>query len=187
MSEPPTSPVALRLRALAHPLRWKLIDIVGREDTATATRCSELTGESVASCAYHLGILGKYGYVEQIPGIGKEKPWRLTDYNQDLSAPGPELEDTLASEAAFEAFLEHEFDRIRAWSRRRQAESGEWKDPFIAGGSTMWVTAEEFKQIREEIMPLLQRYTDRLKDPAKRPDGARAARLFVYTAVSPWQ
>jgi hypothetical protein len=48
-----SSPVALRLRALAHPLRWKLFDIVFREGTATATRCAELTGESVASCSYH--------------------------------------------------------------------------------------------------------------------------------------
>jgi hypothetical protein len=36
-----------------------------------------------------------------------------TDYlRQDLSAPGPELKDRLDADAATEAFLEHEFDRM---------------------------------------------------------------------------
>jgi hypothetical protein len=179
------NPAALRLRALAHPLRWKLFDIVFREGTATATRCAELTGESVASCYYHLNILGKYGYVEQVPGSGKEKPWRSVSTRQDLSAPGPELEDQLASEAATEAFLEHEFDRLRTWRRLQETEPAKWRDATGVGGSTMWVTAEELRQIHDEITPILLRYTGRSEDPALRPSGARAARVFFYTAVSP--
>src|SRR3984885_3140924 len=127
MAESSSSRAALRLRALAHPLRWKLFDIVFREDTATATRCAELTGESVASCSYHLNILGKYGYIEQVPGTGKEKPWRSVSARQALSAPGRELEDRLASEAATEAFLEHEFDRLRTWRRLQESDAAEWR------------------------------------------------------------
>jgi hypothetical protein len=185
MTESSPSPAAVRLRALAHPLRWKLFDIVFREGTATATRCAELTGESVASCSYHLGILGKYRYIEQVSGPGREKPWRSIDSRQDLSAPGPELADRLAAEAATEAFLEHEFDRLRTWWRRRDIEPEPWQDAIRMGGSTMWVTAEELQQIREEIMPVLERYTERSQDPALRPAGARAARVFIATAVSP--
>jgi Helix-turn-helix domain len=138
MADSSPGPAALRLRALAHPLRWKLFDIVFREGTATATRCAELTGESVASCSYHLNILGKYGYIEQVPGAGKEKPWRSIDARQELSAPGPELEDRLAAEAATEAFLEHEFDRLRAWQRLRDTEPSQWRNATGLGGSTMW-------------------------------------------------
>ena len=185
MAESSSNRAALRLRALAHPLRWKLFDIVFREDTATATRCAELTGESVASCSYHLNILGKYGYIEQVPGTGKEKPWRSIDTRQDLSAPGPELEDQLAAEAATEAFLDHEFDRLRAWQRRRDTEPPAWRNASGLGGSTMWVTAEELQQIHDEIWPMLSRYTERSGDPSLRPSGARAARMFVWTGVSP--
>jgi hypothetical protein len=185
MTDSSPSPAAVRLRALAHPLRWKLFDIVFREGTATATRCAELTGESVASCAYHLGILGKYGYVEQVPGPGREKPWRSISLRQDLSAPGPELEDKLAAEAATEAFLEHEFDRLRAWHRLRDTEPQEWRDATGLNGVTMWVTAEELKQIRDEIAPILVRYTDRSGDPSLRPEDARAARAFFTAVVSP--
>jgi hypothetical protein len=185
MAESSASPAALRLRALAHPLRWKLFDIVFREDTATATRCAELTGESVASCSYHLNILGKYGYIEQVPGAGKEKPWRSIDSRQNLSAPGPELEDQLAAEAATEAFVEHEFGRLRAWQQRRDAEPADWRSATGLGGSTMWVTAEELQQIHDEVWPILSRYSERSADPSLRPSGARPARVFVWTGVSP--
>lgn len=185
MANSSPGPAALRLRALAHPLRWKLFDIVFREDTATATRCAELTGESVASCSYHLNILGKYGYIEQVPGTGKEKPWRSIDTRQELSAPGPELEDQLAAEAATEAFLEHEFDRLRTWQRLRDTEPPAWRDATGLGGATMWVTAGELQQIHDEIWPILVRYAERSADPSLRPSGARAARVFVSTAVSP--
>src|ERR1700689_171342 len=84
--EAPATPDPKALRALAHPLRWKLIDLLGSEGTATATRCAEVLGESVASCSYHLGILGKYGYAEMLPDQpGREKPWRLSSVVQNLS------------------------------------------------------------------------------------------------------
>ena len=89
---------ALALRALAHPLRWKLIDVLGSEDAATATRCAEVLGESVASCAYHLGILAKYGYIEPVPDhAGREKPWRMASYEQMLSSDGLGVEGELAA------------------------------------------------------------------------------------------
>ena len=185
MADSSPGPAALRLRALAHPLRWKLFDIVFREGTATATRCAELTGQSVASCSYHLNILGKYGYIEQVPGTGKEKPWRSIGTRQELSAPGPELEDRLAAEAATEAFLEHEFDRLRRWQRLRDTELPAWRDATGLGGATMWVTAGELQEIHDEIWPILVRYAERSADPSLRPSGARAARVFVSTAVSP--
>lgn len=178
-------PAAVRLRALAHPLRWKLLDAVGQEGTATATRCAELTGESVASCSYHLNILGKYGYLEQVPGSGKEKPWRIASLHQDLSAPGPDLDDELASEAATEAFLEHEFARLRAWRRRLGTEPAEWKRASGLGGSVMWVNAAELEQLKGEMMAILDRYLERWDDPAQRPADARLSRVFFYTAVSP--
>ncbi len=93
-----TSRGAQALRALAHPLRWKLIDLVGTEESVTATRCAEVLGESVPSCAYHLGILAKYGYVEPVPDqVGREKPWRLASYRQELSGEGLGIEGELAA------------------------------------------------------------------------------------------
>lgn len=177
---------ALALRALAHPVRWKLIDVLGSERSATATRCAEVTGESVASCSYHLGILAKYGYIELIPGqAGREKPWRLTSYRQELSGEGLGVEGELAAEAATEVFLDHELARTKERRRRRSLEPAEWREACKLLGSTLWVTAGELREISEQFAQLAQRYSDRYEDPGRRPDGAREARVFFATSVAP--
>lgn len=177
---------ALRLRALAHPLRWRLMEVVDSEGTATATRCAQVLGESVASCGYHLGILGKYGYLEQVSDTpGRERPWRAIDRRQDLSPPGPEVDDALASEAATEAFLDVELDQIKARQRCKSAEPAEWAAATAVGGSTMWVTAGELGQLKDELMAMLVRYQDRSENARLRPEGARPSRLFFSTSVRP--
>ena len=76
-------PSRTSLRALAHPLRWQLIDLLDSTGQATATQCAEALGETVASCAYHLSILGKYGYARQVAGhTGREKPWELAGWQE---------------------------------------------------------------------------------------------------------
>jgi hypothetical protein len=177
---------ALRLRALAHPLRWRLMHVVDEEGTATATRCSQVVGESVASCFYHLRILGKYGYLEQVPDTaGRERPWRAADRKQDLSPPGPGVDDALAAEAATEAFLEVELDQIKARQRLMSAEPPDWAAATAVGGSTMWVTADELQQIKDALLAMLMRYQDRSEDARLRPDGARPSRVFFSTSVRP--
>ncbi len=171
----------LALRALAHPLRWRLIDVLGTEGSATATRCAEVTGESVASCSYHLGILAKYGYIELVPGrAGREKPWRLTSFRQDLVA-GPGIEGELAAEAAIEAFLDHELARTKAQQRHRGLEPPEWQDASCLIGSMIFVTADELKQLSRELADLATRYAGRLEDPASQA-GARQVRVFASAA-----
>ncbi len=174
------------LRALAHPLRWQLLDLLGSEGTATATRCAEVTGDSVASCSYHLGMLAKYGYIEQVPGrTGREKPWRLASTRQELGWAGPGTEGQLAAEAATEAFLDHEFARTRQRYRRRSLEPEQWR-PALSGDS-VWLTEQEYAAVKQELFAVLERYgRDRdLLDPSQRPAGTREARLFIAVSVAP--
>jgi Helix-turn-helix domain len=174
------------LRALAHPLRWKLIDLLGSETTATATRCAEVLGESVASCSYHLGILGKYGYTELVGGQqGREKPWRLASLRQDLSPPGLDLEGALAAEAATEVFLDHELARLKDRLRHRDLEPEPWRQASRMLGVSTWMTVAELQEATDQLMHILNRHAPRDEDPAARPEGAREVRLFAATSVRP--
>jgi DNA-binding MarR family transcriptional regulator len=181
------APDPLALRALAHPLRWKLIDLLGSEGTATATRCAGVLGESVASCSYHLGILAKYGYIELVPDqpSGREKPWRLTTFEQDLSTEGLDETGALAAQAATETFLDHELARIKDRLRRQDLEPAEWREASHLLGSSTWVTADELREIKDQLVAMASRYADRLADPSRRPAGAREARILTVTSVAP--
>jgi hypothetical protein len=182
----PTARDPRALRALAHPLRWQLLDLIGSETTATATRCAEVLGESVASCSYHLGILGKYGYIELVTGqAGKEKPWRLASQQQNLDPSNLDTEGALAAEAAAEAFLDHELARMKQRLGRLGLEPEPWRAASLLIGNTTWMTAEELRDITDQLKQLLLTHSERAADPACRPPGAREVRLFGVTSVAP--
>jgi Helix-turn-helix domain len=182
----PTAPDPRALRALAHPLRWQLMDLIGSETTATATRCAEVLGESVASCSYHLGILGKYGYIELVPGqTGKEKPWRLVSRQQNLDPSDLDTEGALAAEAAAGAFLDHELARIKQRLSRISLEPEPWRAASLLIGNTTWMTAEELHGITDQLKQLVSTHKERAADPAARPPGAREVRLLAVTSVAP--
>jgi hypothetical protein len=173
------------LRALAHPLRWKLLDLLGAEVTATATRCAEALGQSVASCSYHLNMLAKYGYIEEAPsGPGREKPWRLTTPNQGWTTSDPDTETALAAEAVTEVFLDHELARLKENVRRQDREPTGWREATSFGGSTTFLTRDELREVSEEIERVMLRYSDRLEDPARRPSDGREVRIFFATSIA---
>jgi DNA-binding MarR family transcriptional regulator len=185
-SGPEPGPDPLALRALAHPLRWKLIDVLGSEGSATATRCAEVLGESVASCSYHLGILAKYGYIELLPDQqGREKPWRLTSSRQVLDPEGLGPEGQLAVEAASEVFLDHELARMKDRLRRLGLEPAEWREASCLLGVSNWLTAAELTQVKDELRAIADRYAERVDDPSLRPETGREVRIFFSTSVAP--
>ncbi|HYH31746.1 MAG TPA: winged helix-turn-helix domain-containing protein [Pseudonocardia sp.] len=168
------------LRALSHPTRWKLIELLGLERTATATRCAEYTGESVASCSYHLSMLAKYGFVEQADGgSGREKPWKLVKYDQSWETDGLEPEGAVAAETLTDVFLDHEVGRIKEFSRRRDREPERWRRHARTRATITWLTADEMTEVSRDLAAVFARFDGRLEDPSLRPEGSRPVRLFT--------
>ncbi|GAB2972082.1 ArsR/SmtB family transcription factor [Saccharothrix stipae] len=173
------------LRALAHPLRWKLIEVLGSYGPSTATQCAEVLRESVASCSYHLNMLAQYGFVAEVPGKGRQKPWRLVRADQSWSSIEMDDETALAAEAAGDAFLEKEFSSIRERFRTKDRESIEWRKVMGTFATIEFLTAEEAAEVHEKIAELFKPYAGRLENEENRPEGARPVRYFLATTVAP--
>jgi hypothetical protein len=179
-----TDPKALR--ALAHPLRWQLLEFLTREGSATATQCAQETGESVASCSYHLNMLAKYDYVVQAEGgKGREKPWRLARQTTKFTDVGLDTEGAVAANAASSAFLDYTLNQIRERHLAVTAEPVEWRDAVGVDNSTDFLTPGEVTEFREGVRALMNRFRDRRENPAARPEGARSVNLFFSTTVVP--
>jgi predicted ArsR family transcriptional regulator len=178
VSEPISDPKALR--ALSHPTRWKLIELLAVEGAATATRCAEFTGESVASCSYHLNMLAKYGFVEHADGAtGREKPWRRTSRRLSVQQSGLDADAELAAEVLTEVYLDHELGRMKEYVRRTSRESERWQEATGSWAVITHLTLEEAEEVAAELRAVTNRFRDRADDPALRPDGARPMRLFL--------
>jgi hypothetical protein len=164
------------LRALAHPLRLDLVELLGALGRATAAECARRLGPSQASCSFHLRQLAKYGFVEQAPPSddSRERPWRLTDLEQSWSAgAGP------ASEQLERVFVQREADRILGWLVSDDAASEAWRDASFVGGLTVPVTVAELESIRAELRAAVEPYVRRLSDRTDWPPETRFVRIML--------
>jgi DNA-binding transcriptional ArsR family regulator len=169
------------MRALAHPLRLSLLSLLRSEGPLTATRAAGLTGESSASCSFHLRQLSKYGLVEEAAGgHGRERPWQATTMMTDV----PELADNPEFAAAADLFrsilLERYFDAATRWLDAKSGEPDEWQQSSHFNDRLLYLTAAELAELAEQVGELLDGYADRVVDPSLRPPRSR---LVSYVTV----
>ena len=168
------------MRALAHPLKWTLMDVLLVEREATSTRCAELIGESQANCSFHLRQLARYGLVEAAPTASKkERPWRLTTTDQSWSAIQPDERRTRAVAELERVFVEHEMTKLMRWERTAATYPETWRAAALRSAAQTWLTDSELAELGRQITELLQTYRDRLSDPTTRPPGSRPVRLLA--------
>lgn len=174
-----------RIRALAHPVRLELLDFLGEVESATATECAARTGESVASCSFHLRMLEKYGYIERAERRGREKPWRAVARDWQLR-PVRELHGSVPAIAEVGALsVARESERVHRFLAQVDQEAAEWIEASTISRSAFWATAEELAELSTDLHNLTRRFAGRQDDPSLRPAGARPARLFATVNPEP--
>ncbi len=168
------------LRAIAHPVRLRLLEELMIAGTATATELAERIGESPANSSWHLRQLARYGYVEEAGGgSGRQRPWRLVVQTRSWGeADSPEA--AVAGDAAAELLFGREYQALRAWFGSRRAEPSQWRQAAFANMSQAWLSAAELERISAEIEAIYTRYLDRFTDEGRRPDDARLVRLVAW-------
>jgi DNA-binding transcriptional ArsR family regulator len=79
---------ARMLRALAHPLRMRMIDLLQADGPATATGLGTRVGESSGTTSWHLRQLAEAGLVEEDSERGnkRERWWRSVQESTRMRA-----------------------------------------------------------------------------------------------------
>lgn len=169
-----TDPMAIR--ALAHPLRLDLLDLLAAIGPATAARCGRVLGVPQANCSFHLRQLAKYGFVEDAgPGDDRrERQWRITEVR--LRLPG---HDTVSRELHV-VYVQRAMQEMLDRAARLPDESPDWRDKGGAVGGVALLSPAEYEQVTEQFIALLEPYFKRAVGSGLRPDpGQRYVRFFM--------
>jgi len=162
------------LRAVAHPVRLKLIAVLRFEGPLTATQAASRLGETPQRCTFHLGQLAKYGLVEEAGGgRGRERPWRATAPSTSWpSLPaGPEM---AAATERLEAVIAGRYlELMLDWVHSKAAEPPAWQEAAQFGDAVVYLTAEELAELGRQVAGLLAPYAERTGHPERCPEGAR--------------
>jgi DNA-binding transcriptional ArsR family regulator len=182
--EPPPIPEvsdSRALRALAHPLRMRLLRLLSLEGELTATEAGERVGESPASCSFHLRQLAKYGFVEEGErGPGRRRPWRRVAQGMRFALVQDDPEAAGAAATLAGVLREGYLERIRHAAERFHTLPKDWQSVVGHSDMVLYVTPDELRALDEQIMALLRRYNERIDDPAKRPEGAKAVEVLLF-------
>lgn len=179
------------LRALAHPIRMRLLDELLQYGAATATELAERIGDTQANCSWHLRQLHRYGFIEEADGgKGRQRPWQLLRQTFSLDLWGdnePDPSGDLAGGAVWDILMERELAALRAWRTAKFQDAEVWRDAASEWQTWGWLTAEELAAFTRELGELAERHIlariDRV-DPARRPAGCRPFRFVSWTTPS---
>lgn len=175
------------LKGLTQPLRRKLFRLLQQAGPATAGALAKRTDSDPGLVSYHLRELAKHGFITEAPELARdrrERWWRAVPESTSwdtLDFPGPEgaaITETLKAQMYAE-----EFERLTAFQRTYRAWPEEWQRVSVSNDSQIRMTPDELRQMSEELLEVIGRYTRQGRNPDGTPipdDGRESVFLFFH-------
>ncbi|WP_199041453.1 winged helix-turn-helix domain-containing protein [Glycomyces salinus] len=156
---------AATLKAVAHPLRAKLLGSLRMDGPATASELARKFEESSGSTSYHLRVLAAFGFIAEDPEQpnARDRRWlalhRFTSWN-DRDFEG----DPAGAEAA--RFLRRaQLEVMVEDSERWESQMADWSDEWVAalGHSDLnyRLTAASVREVKDRFRAMLEELADR--------------------------
>ena len=170
------------LRALAHPLRNRLLGLLRLDGPSTATQLGARVGESSGSTSYHLRQLAAYGFVEELEGrgSGRERWWRarhrMTSWQAETLVEqegGTQVQDELTR-----LQLAGHGRVLSAWLAQREQLDPAWTAAASLNDYALRLTPEQTRQLAGELHEVLDRWLQ--ARPADQPaDGSELVSVLL--------
>jgi DNA-binding transcriptional ArsR family regulator len=168
------------MRALAHPLRMKILGRLRMEGPATATTLASEVNAIVPLVSYHLRQLARFGVVEEAPELARnarERPWRSSHDRTSWSSA--DFRDTPERMAADDALMREVYRRyaeqLDQFLDESQSWSAEWLRAATSSDLTIRLSPEQLTELREAMWELVERYAR--VEPG---DGAERIRVILH-------
>ena len=157
------------LRALAHPLRVKIYDILSQYGPQTASSLAERLGESTGSTSYHLRALAKHELIREVEdrGTARERWWERPAGG--VSFANPEAMRTPAGRSATQLIM-NEFLRNRHQqlmdfiAQGAPREDDPWSDGTIITTATARLTPDQSADLTRRVMALIDETVDNYRN-----------------------
>ena len=157
------------LRALAHPLRVRIYDILSQYGPQTASSLAERLGESSGSTSYHLRALAKQDLIREATdrGTGRERWWERPIGG--VSFANPDAMATPAGRAATQVvmneFLRNRNDQLLDFVNRGIGGEDEmWQEGTLISTATARLTPQQSKELTIKIMTVIDEAVDNYRN-----------------------
>ncbi len=162
------------LKAVAHPLRRRLMDVLRVDGPSMPSVLARTTGQAVANVSHHLRVLADAGLVEEAPELArnrKEHWWRMIDDRLSWNPGGFAADPAgLAAADAAEALgLQRQIDLVSTWLGSPASRTGPWSAGAFSSDAWLRLTPAELAAMGAEIQQVVDRYHGRPDTPDREP------------------
>jgi DNA-binding transcriptional ArsR family regulator len=169
------------MRALAHPLRLRLLGELRVRGPQSVGMLSDLVDEAPGSISYHIGKLAQFGFVEEAPELARDKRerWWRSAHASTSWDPLQAVEDPEQWAAGAElrrAVMRRYIDGFEAYLEAEPTLPREWVRGSTSTDAFLHLTSDELVELRVDLEALTERWQAR-SDP-DRPQ-ARTVTLIL--------
>jgi DNA-binding transcriptional ArsR family regulator len=175
------------MRALAHPLRLRLLGELRMRGPQSVGMLCELVDEAPGSISYHIGKLSEFGFVEAAPELARDRRerWWRAAHARTSWEPLENLDDPerrAASDVLRRAIMNRYLASLDDYLEAEASMDRDWVAGAISGDEFLHLTSDELLELRGELEALAGRWQAR-SDPER--DDARTVTLIYHAFRRP--
>ncbi|HEY9291646.1 MAG TPA: helix-turn-helix domain-containing protein [Microlunatus sp.] len=175
------APDVSQLKALAHPVRMRMLGMLRLDGPATATQLAQRLGLNSGATSYHLRQLAQHGYIEEDGERGNKRDrwWRASHESTHLgAAKRPESPaDRDAIEAFWQALAIAHLDTLSAGMREHAELPDAWAEVSDSSDWAIWLTPDQADELLTKVHAVLDETLHRA--PADADDAPADAEQFL--------
>lgn len=191
MSEQPDRSIALsgakQMRALAHPLRLRILGELRIGGPRSVGGLSEVFDEAPGTLSYHLGKLAEFGFVEEAPELAADRRERWWRSAHEFTEVTPAAPDAPAAERQASAAVRHQIVDVYSATLHGAIDAEarlprEWAEAAVSSDTVAFLTAAELADASGELEAVLAKW--RARSDRDR-EGTAAVHLIVHAVRRP--
>ncbi|MFH8386851.1 helix-turn-helix domain-containing protein [Kitasatospora sp. NPDC018058] len=176
------------MRALAHPTRLDLLELLRERKSLTASQCAEQLGLSPKVCSYHLNQLAESGLIEEAGtggGDRRERPWKLAYTRAEASMEQGTPAADAARDQAIRLLIGRNHDQALAFADILGSLPPEWQQACTITSRRVMMTSTELRGWSEQMEYVTREHVARTErhalEEGSEPDAERRpVRLICY-------
>jgi DNA-binding transcriptional ArsR family regulator len=155
---------AAALRALAHPLRFQLVELLIEHGPSTASELGRLVNESSGLTSYHLRELAKHELIEEAHELGsaRDRYWQPVKGGYTLEGFDMLQQDTTREDAQYllDEVVRARVERLQRWHRQGPQWGREWANATAELTARLRLTREELHELTTELVAVIDRFRE---------------------------
>lgn len=172
------------LRALAHPVRLRILGILRHEGPATASGLAGRLGLNSGATSYHLRQLAQHGFItdDAERGTGRDRWWKAVHQSTRMdpaTLTEPEEQDTF--DAYIQAVAVVYTERLQRAIEERRMIPQEWQDASTLSDWAPRLTPARAKELIDALTAVMDEWEEDPEDA----EGAESFTVSLQAFVRP--